>query len=449
MELPLIVIKKIILNLIRYKIKNISQFIFLSKSIQSFIFKQINELKFKDIKSFEQFSKDSKSEIIDQITKIKIENDLVKNYKEEFFNSTMKKNFKSLETIYINYNRPSKSDTFLIQNILKSNDFEIKFKSNISCPNLFNQAEFAFNRLKKLKLPNMTISINVANQLFKKPNLESIDIAISTYFYMYSNWLDGDDENEMREAELGYKNSINEFKELVSSNSKIKTLSIRDLSYKNLYVRYSRERFATENYILFTESIISILSSPFQNISKFCLYGIYLPNELSIFDSLSTTKIKKLKLEYVNGLEKDWLNFINYCQKNQSLKQLSIKSNSIKDKDNLLCNLVLKNHTSLSKLNISYNYFNLEIIIETILKKYNQYNKLNISDSNILPFDSLLSNTDRLLSYYDVGGNSHLCIKYTYGSKGEKVILSSSIVQDFKKSFYSIILPDLFDIEIN
>ncbi|KAM9988711.1 hypothetical protein ACTFIY_004769 [Dictyostelium cf. discoideum] len=439
-NLPLIIIKKIILHLIRYKNKNILKFFFLSKSIQTFIIKQIEILSFKDIKSFKQFKNDSKNEIKNQITEIKIKNELVNHLENLFFDSNNYNNnnkdcFKLLEIIQISC-KPE--NYYLLNSFSKTNDrllFKIKSKNAPrSLPKEILFSKSIFDKLKKIKLKHCgPLSINNVKYLFKKPYLESIDIPLSTIFYVLSNWLDGDDDDEIEQAESEIKNSIKEFQEWASSNSILKTLSLRELFFP-----YRRFSYKCKSYDVFIkQSIPSILSSPFSNISKFCLYGLALPNEYSIFDYLSTEKIKKLKLVHVIGLDSNWPNFIRYCQKNQSLKQLSIRGSSIEDKDNLFLNLILKNHNSLSKLDISHNFFNLQLIIESILQNYYQFSKIIISDSTILPFNTLLSNADKLLSYYDQGGNSHLCLQYRIESEKKKFLLNPSIVQDLKKSFYS------------
>ncbi|KAN0014528.1 hypothetical protein ACTFIU_000846 [Dictyostelium citrinum] len=445
-SLPLIIIKKIILHLIRYKKKNISNLFFLSKSIQSFIIKQIEELSFKRIKSFEQFKNDSKYQINNQITEIEFENEILENYDYDFFNSSNNKKdcFKSLATISLNFNQKLINDYYsMIVNFSIYDAYLLKIKSNIWQSRLSNE-EMIFSKpildkLKKIKLTGDLLTIHNAKDLFKKPHLESIDITLSTYFYLLSNWFDGDDQDEIIAEDLRNKKSIKEFEESASKNQILKTLSLREIYYSSRTYRYTKPNYK----IFMNQSIPSILSSPFSNISKFCLYGFLLPNEYSIFDYLSTVKIKKLKLVDVIGLDGNWLNFINYCQKNQSLKQLSIRGNSIEDKDNLFSNLILNNNnktssSSLSKLDISHNFFNLQLIFESILSKYYQFSKLIISDSNTLPFNVLLSNADKLLSHYDEGGNSHLCVQFRIESKKKKVILTPSLVQNFKESFYSI-----------
>ncbi|KAM9988710.1 hypothetical protein ACTFIY_004768 [Dictyostelium cf. discoideum] len=447
-NLPLIIIKKIILHLIRYKNKNILKFFFLSKSIQTFIIKQIEILSFKDIKSFKQFKNDSKNEIKNQITEIKIKNELVNHLENLFFDSNNYNNnnkdcFKLLEIIQISC-KPE--NYYLLNSFSKTNDrLLFKIKSKTATPRLFTEeilfSKSIFGRLKKIKFIHCDpLSINNVKYLFKKPYLESIDIPLSTIFYVLSNWLDGDDDDEIEQVESEIKNSIKEFQEWASSNSILKTISLRELYFSHRWFSYKKPNYK----IFINQSIPSILSSPFSNISKFCLYGFALPNEYSIFDYLSTEKIKKLKLVHVIGLDSNWPNFIRYCQKNQSLKQLSIRGNSIEDKDNLFSNLILKNHNSLSKLDISHNFFNLQLIIESILQHYYQFSKIIISDSSILPFNTLLSNADRLLSYYDQGGNSHLCLQYRIESKKKKILLNPSFVQDLKESFYST--SDLSDI---
>ncbi|KAM9976220.1 hypothetical protein ACTFIR_010061 [Dictyostelium discoideum] len=448
-NLPLIIIKKIILHLIRYKNKNILKFFFLSKSIQTFIIKQIEILSFKEIKSFEQFKNDSKNEIKNQITEIKIKNEFVKHLENQFFDSNHNNSnnnkdcFKLLEIIQIDCKPENYSK---INNLPKTNDhLLLKIKSKASTPRLFTEeimfSKAIFDKLKKIKLISCDpLSINNVKNLFKKPYLESIDIPLSTIFYLPYGWLDDEDDGEIEAVELEIKNSIKEFQELASSNPILKTLSFRELYFAHRWHSYLKPNYE----IFMNQSIPSILSSPFSNISKFCLYGFALPNEYSIFDYLSTEKIKKLKLVDVIGLDGNWPNFITYCQINQSLKQLSIRGNSIEDKDNLFANLILKNHNSLSKLDISHNFFNLQLIIESILQKYYQFSKIIISDSSILPFNTLLSNADKLLSYYDQGGNSHLCLKYRIESKKKKISLNPSSVQDLKESFYST--SDLSDI---
>ncbi|KAN0040480.1 hypothetical protein ACTA71_008817 [Dictyostelium dimigraforme] len=441
-HLPLILIKKIIMHLIRFKKKNVSKFFFLSKSIQRFIIKQIEVLSFEGIRPFEQFI-DSKNEINDQITEIKIK---MIRFNEILSNPNIGDIFKSLKIIYLKCEKIK----YILNNVVKSDGYLLKIK-NLSNTGyeLFSDDNLSiFERSKKIKLTCNIFGINNAKYLFKMPYLESIDIALSTTFYKTSFWLDGEDDDEIMRAHLEFRNSILEFQESTSTNSILKTLSLREPFYP--YRTGICGRYGRSNYKIFmNRSIPSILSSPFSNISKFCLYGFLLPNEYSIFDYLSTTKIKKLKLVDVIGLDGNWSNFINYCQKNQSLKQLSIRGNSIEDKDNLFSNSVLKNHSTLSKLDISHNFFNLSLVIESILSKYYQFSKLTISDANILPFNLLLSNSDKLLSHYDEGGDSHLCIQYRIESKKKKVTLTPSSVQDLKKSFFTLLfnLEELLYIE--
>ncbi|KAN0040938.1 hypothetical protein ACTFIV_003474 [Dictyostelium citrinum] len=458
-SLPLIIIKKIILHLIRYKKKKISNLFFLSKSIQSFIIKQIEVLSFKRIKSFEQFRNDLKYQINNQITEIEIKNEILESYKyDDFYNSNNNKKdcFKSLATVYLNFGRnPNNNYYSIIGNASKYNGYLLKIKSNLWQSRLYDEemtfSKPIFDKIIKIKLTGDLFTIHTAKNLFKKPHLQSIDITLSTHFYSISDW-DIDDWQDIDYLEnLRIKDSIKEFEESASTNQKLKTLSLRELYYSSRTYRHKKENYK----IFINQSIPSILSSPFSNISKFCLYGFLLPNEYSIFDYLSTVKIKKLKIVDVIGLDGNWLNFINYCQKNQSLKQLSIRGNSIEDKDNLFSNLILNNNnktsssSSLSKLDISHNFFNLQLILESILSKYYQFSKLIISDSNILPFNMLLSNADKLLSHYDEGGNSHLCVQYRIESKKKKITLTPSLVQNFKESFYSIIgLSEIVNLDI-